>query len=282
MAYTPLTAEEIQAQAEEQYQSYYDMMRQSAQQSYGTTDLLLSQQIAGLDTTYGKQLEQTMQDFSRAYSQSGREQLSRGMGRSSYALQTLANITQEGAEAKQSVMDAQAAAEANIEAQRTQLRLQLAEKMDTYDASQAADILKRIDELSANEYEKQRQAERDAAADAQWQAEYNEMVRQFNASLSAKKSSGGGGGTKTASQETPAQAQGMTYEQLVAGLSGQSSESTQSNGVGKLFAPYTQSKPTGAAADDEEVYLDLSRFNNSSASPSVADARRRAEYTLGR
>jgi hypothetical protein len=223
MAYPTMTDAEIQAQAANEYQSYYDKLRLSAQQNVASTDLLLQQQIGGLGTTYGKQLEASQKDYAQGYSQSAREQLARGMGRSSYALQTLANVNQSGAEAKQTIMDAKGAAEANLAAQRTQLQSQLAAQMMNYDASQSADILKRIGELQTTQYERQYQTGRDAASDAQWQAEFNETVRQFNESLAAQREAAArssGGGSSGGSSQGVTTPSGMTLEQLIASLSG--------------------------------------------------------------
>jgi hypothetical protein len=246
--YTAKTEEEIRGQAETEYQSYYDLLRQSAQQDYETADLLLGQQIEGLGTTYGKQAEESRKEYDLAYSQSAREALSRGMGRSSYAVQTLANVDQAGIEAKQGIMDAQAAAEANLEAQRKQLVSQLTEKLTTYDASQAADILKRIAEIQETEYAKQYQAERDAAADAQWQAEYNEMVRQFDASLAASKKSSSSSSKKTTAVTEPTYDAAQVYQNLISALSNADKPAT--------WVDKTVADETG----DPEVHLNLAKL----------------------
>jgi hypothetical protein len=192
-------------------------LRLSTQQQTAASDLLLQQQIGGLGTTYGKRIDASGKEYAQAYSQSGRAQLARGMGRSSYALQTLANVTTEGAEAKQTILDAKAAAESNLQAQRTQLQSQLASQIMNYDASQSADILKRISELQSTQYDRTYQSQRDAAKDAQWQTEFNETVRQFNESLAANAKSSGGGSSRGSSQvaTTPT---GMTLDQLIASL----------------------------------------------------------------
>lgn len=268
MAYTELTDAELKAQAESEYQSYYDQLRLSAQQNTSASDLLLQQQIGGLGTTYGKQVDASGKEYAQAYSQSGRAQLARGMGRSSYALQTLANVTTEGAEAKQTIMDAQAAAEANLQAQRTQLQSQLAAQLMNYDASQSADILKRISELKATEYEKKYQSERDAAKDAQWQAEFNETVRQFNESLAASRSSGGGSSGSKTSQVTTTPG-GMTLDQLIASLS---TGGSGSSGIGA-----GTSLKSGTAA---KTYSNLSLFKPYTVS--TAAARSKATKSLGR
>ena len=117
--YTPKTDEEIRAKAEGEYESYYDQLRLTAKQQQAQSDLALQQQAAGLQATYDKQREASRKNYAQMYSQADRQMLSRGMQRSSYAAQTLANISEQGVEAQQTIADQQAAAEGNIAAQRT-------------------------------------------------------------------------------------------------------------------------------------------------------------------
>ena len=209
-SYTPKTPEQIRQQAEGEYQSYYDQLRLSAQQQHQQSDLALQQQREGLGDTFDKQREDSAQQYRLAYSQTDRSMLSRGMQRSSYAAQTLANLLQQGAEAQQDIGDQQAAAEGNIDAQRTQLAQQLAAQLGQYDAAQQADILARIRELEDQEYQRGLtgeqnqqnlalqiwqalyQGERDKVADSQWQ-------QQFDAS---KSSGGKGGGSSSGTGST--------------------------------------------------------------------------------
>lgn len=152
--YTPKTDDQIREQAEGEYKSYYDQLRLSAQQQHEQSDLALQQQREGLQSTYDKQREDSAKQYQQAYSQTDRTLLGRGMQRSSYTAQTLANLLQEGAEAQQDIGDAQAAAEGNIDAQRAQLAQQLAAQLGQYDAAQQSDILARIRELESQEYDR--------------------------------------------------------------------------------------------------------------------------------
>lgn len=233
-AYTPKTPEQIRQQAEGEYQSYYDQLRLSAQQQQERNDLALQQQRDGLQDTYDKQREDSARQYRQAYSQTDRAMLGRGMQRSSYAAQTLANLLQEGAEAQQDIGDAQAAAEGNIDAQRTQLTQQLAAQLGQYDAAQQADILARIRELEDQEYERGQaskqnhndlalqiwqalyQGERDKVADAQWQA-------SFNASTGGGGSGGGrsGSGNGSTVSAAPADKGDGAWGRLFAALNGQ-------------------------------------------------------------
>lgn len=210
--YKQKTAAQIKKQAQGEYKSYYDQLRLSAKQQQQQSDLALQQQRDALQATYDKQREASEKNYRMRYSQADRQMLSRGMQRSSYGAQVLANIDLEGAEAIQDLYDQQGAAEGNIDAQRAQLARQLAAQLSQYNAGEAADVMKRIRELEDQDYERglanaqnrnqlstqiyqlMYQAERDKVADKQWQAQFDESVRQFNVQQ-AKKSSGGGGGS---------------------------------------------------------------------------------------
>lgn len=210
-SYVPKTADQIRQQAKGEYQSYYDQLRLAAQQAQARNDLALQQQREGLQRTYDKQREASQKEYENAYSRADRQQLSRGMQRSSYTAQVLANLTKEGAEAQQELWDAQGAAEGNIDAQRTQLAAQLADQLSQYSASEAADVLARIKQLEDQEYDRVRendqyknslsaqiyqflyQGEQDKIAHEQWQKEFDENVRQWNAQYGSKGSGGGGG-----------------------------------------------------------------------------------------
>lgn len=209
-SYVPKTADQIRQQAQGEYQSYYDQLRLAAQQAQARNDLALQHQREGLQRTYDKQREASQKEYENAYSRADRQQLSRGMQRSSYTAQVLANLTKEGAEAQQELWDAQGAAEGNIDAQRTQLAAQLADQLSQYSASEAADVLARIKQLEDQEYDRVRendqyknslsaqiyqflyQGEQDKIAQEQWQKEFDENVRQWNAQYGSKGSGGGG------------------------------------------------------------------------------------------
>lgn len=155
--YTARTSDQLKAQAEADYGSYYNNLKTAARIAQERDDLALAQQAAALDTTYNKVREASAKDYRRAYSQADRQMLSRGMQRSSYGAQTLANIAQEGVEAQGDIWDQQAAAENNIAAQRAQREGQLADLLRQYDINYASDVLKRTFELENQDYERQMQ-----------------------------------------------------------------------------------------------------------------------------
>lgn len=209
-SYMPLTPEQIKQQAENQYKSYYDQLRLAANQSTDRQNLALENQKANLQQSYDKQRQNTAKQYRQAYSQADRQALSRGMQRSSYNNQSLSNIDLKAAEAQKDLFNEQTTEENKISSQQTQLAAQLADQLSQYDASEAADVLKRMDELEAREYDRKTTAENNKntltlqiysilndqlqkqVEYEQWLAEFNENVRQFNAQMS--QSGGGGGG----------------------------------------------------------------------------------------
>lgn len=210
--YTPLTPDEIRQQAAGAVGAHYDAQRLAAEQAAARTDLALEQQLAGLGAAYDKQREQSQAAYDRAVSDTDRAMLGRGMQRSSYAAQTLANLREEGADAQREISDQETQAAGNINSQRAQLAQQLAQQMASLNVSEAADVQSRVDELEAREYERQQAAlgnsnalalqiyqllmDKDAQAQSrdQWEREFAESIRQFNISAGLSGGSSGGGG----------------------------------------------------------------------------------------
>lgn len=253
-SYTPKTNEEIKTQAEGEYQSYYDQLRLAAQQQKDTADLALQQQRDTLQGTYDKQREQSEKAYGDAYSAADRHALSRGMQRSSYNAQTLSNIDLESAEARQALYDQQTAAEGAIDTQRTHLASQLAQQISQYSASQAADVLNRMRALEDQEYERSAASQqyqnslsqqiyemiyreqRDSVADQQWQQEFAESTRQFNASLAAKKSSSSKATTPPVTNP-PASNTVPLYDAFLAILGGSGTTGTSALGAAAANVP---------------------------------------------
>lgn len=189
--YKPLTQEEIQQQASRRYQSVYDQKRLSAQQTYETDDAALARELSGLQDSYDAQRQSAAAQNRNTYSQADRHSLSRGMQRSSFNEGTLANISLAGDAAQRAIDQEQAGREADIGQQRTLLSSQLSRTLDQLNTDQRNDELAYADELAAREherlmenqnaytqlamqlYEYQHQLEQEAAAQAQWQAEFN-------------------------------------------------------------------------------------------------------------
>lgn len=103
-----------------------------------------------LDQTYGQQRQQIDKNYAQAISQTDRAMQNRGMQRSSYAMQTLANLGQEQAKANADSM-----------------------------ASQIADYQNRLSSLETQERQFAYQQERDKVADQQWQQQFQAQQDQW-------------------------------------------------------------------------------------------------------
>lgn len=186
--YTPRTEAERQAAAQGRFGAAYDQQRLSAQQGHETQDAALARELESLSQAYDKQREQSQKQYAQAYSQSDRHMLSRGMQRSSYGAQTLANLSQEGAEAQQGIAEAETTARTGLEGQRSMLAKQLAQQINQYDAAEQADILSYINELEQQDYERGASAAQNANQLAAMIYEYQQAEKS-----AAKKSSGSSG-----------------------------------------------------------------------------------------
>lgn len=243
--YTAKSDAELRAQAANEYASYYGNLRLSAKQAHDRNNLALQQSRQNLAKSYDKQREASAQQYASAYSQTDRQMLGRGMQRSSYGSQTLANLLEAGAQAQQDIYDAQTDAERQIDAQIALLAQQLSDQLMQYDASEQSDILARLWTLQQQEYDRSvaaqdrqnslaaqiyqflYQEQRDNKSDYQWQKEFD-----------ANYGSGGRGGaegTAGAGDETTAAGTGTldwaTFMSLLSGLSGANSGTTTQTGT---------------------------------------------------
>lgn len=251
-SYTAKSDAELRAQAANEYASYYGNLRLSAKQAHDRNTLALQQSRDNLAKSYDKQREASAQQYASAYSQTDRQMLGRGMQRSSYGSQTLANLLEAGAQAQQDIYDAQTDAERQIDSQIALLAQQLSEQLMQYDASEQSDILARLWTLQQQEYDRgvaaqdrqnslaaqiyqyQYQEGRDQVADSQWQQQYDESVRQWQEEMDftkqqyddsqAKKTSGststGSTASGAATGTTSAGTGSMTWADFVNMLGG--------------------------------------------------------------
>ena len=253
--YVPKTTAENRARAQDEYKSYYDQLRLNAQQQQQQADLALQQQRAGLQDTYDRQREASAKEYRQRLSQADQHMLSRGMQRSSYGAQIRANIGQQGAEAQQRLWDAQGTAEGNIDAQRAQLAQQLGAQLRQYDASRAADVLKRTRELDDQEYERQqadqarrdqtgmqlasilRQAERDKISDAQFEKQFGLSKQQAEAQLANMQWQQQYQEARAAASDTQwAKQFGLSEQQLAAQLANQQWQQQRTESQDRLAA----------------------------------------------
>lgn len=127
-----------------------------------------------LNYSYGKKREDLAQQYAQAASQTDRALLGRGMQRSSYGAQTVANLQQQGLKAQSDVWDTQIADYEN--------RLQEAEQQEWAQGFQE----RQFDE-GIRQYEQNfgYQAGRDTVADQQWQLAFDQGNKDNDRSLAA-------------------------------------------------------------------------------------------------
>lgn len=249
-AYTPLTQQQMQQQANTRYSGVYDQKRLSAQQQYDTADQALAQQLAGLDATYDKMREQSRQNYESAYRAADRQALGRGMQRSSYNNATLANINLKGNEAQQAINDAQASQAKNIGEQRKLLSQQLGDTLAGLDAAQQSDMLAYLDELESREYDRTTAdvANRNNLAMQLYQYQFQKEQAdqaQRNWEQTFQANYGGGGGSSGGSTGGGRSTGKSGYQNLMDGLSG---GSKKTNTAGLAIAGVLGSALTGAMA----------------------------------
>ena len=166
MANSPgYSLQDLQGMAHNMYNSYYGQMQLAAQQAHDTNVLALQQQADRLGRTYDQRRQESANQYAQAVSAADRRALSRGMGRSSYNLQTLANLQQAGAEAQEQLWQQQGEDEAHIGQQITQAGQHLAQQIQQYQQGQASD------ELSWVQQQQMQQAQQNTA-NQQWLAQF--------------------------------------------------------------------------------------------------------------
>ena len=132
-----------------------------------------------LSYTYGKQADESNKAYDKAVSEADRAALARGMGRSSYNLQTQANLLNQKVKAQNDVNSALIADYQN--------RIGEIEQQEKEEErwNKQFDYQKERDTVADQQWEKQfgYQKERDTVADQQWQKQYEEQLRQFNENM---------------------------------------------------------------------------------------------------
>lgn len=143
----PQNPANLQDMAHNMYSSHYGQLQLGAQQAHDSTVLALQQQAEKLGRTYDRQRQESAQQYAQALSAADRRAMSRGMGRSSYNLQTLANLQQAGAEAQNQLWQYQTEDENHINQQIAQAGQQLAQQIQQYQSGQASDELSWVQQM---------------------------------------------------------------------------------------------------------------------------------------
>lgn len=152
--YTQKNTDELMRLAEQYYMPQYNAEVEAARQAQAAKDLAYTQQLENLTSAYGKNVDaqNAAYDKSRAALETGA--LSRGMGRSSYTMQTLNNNDQARSAALMQLAEGYGKDVRQVSDQRTQSAAQSAETIRRLESDKATNIANRLQELAELEYQK--------------------------------------------------------------------------------------------------------------------------------
>lgn len=186
----PQNVQNLQDMAHNMYASHYGQLQLAAQQAHDSSVLALQQQVEKLGRTYDRQRQESAQQYAQAVSAADRRAMARGMGRSSYNLQTLANLEQAGADAQNQLWQYQTEDENHINQQIAQAGHQLAQQIQQYQQGQASDELSWVQQQQLHGQEQQNATnqfllnflagqQQNAIANQQWLMNYQQNADQF-------------------------------------------------------------------------------------------------------
>lgn len=133
-----------------------------------------------LTHAYNKQKENTRQAYEQAFSDQSNELLNRGMQRSSYGMQSLANLRNKGVEAEKDIDAAQIADYQNRIAEIEQQENEEAWRQKEFDYKVSQDELSQQNFESQFNYQKERDAISDAFQEKQWEAQQAQWREEFD------------------------------------------------------------------------------------------------------
>lgn len=142
-----MTDEEISAFAENLLRPQLNAEIEASQQTYETTRLAKEQEIANLASELQRAIDEQGRTYRQSMADVDRAALARGMGRSSYTLQTLANQGGALAEAVRQLTDESARQSAQLQSQITQAAQQNAQTQARLNADYAANLAAKVQEL---------------------------------------------------------------------------------------------------------------------------------------
>ena len=146
-----MTDEEIAAFAENLMKPQMNAGLEAAQQQYETTRLGKEQEIENLAMELERSIREQNAAYGKSAAQVDTQALARGMGRSSYTLQTLANQGTALAEAVRQLTDETARRSGQLQAQITQAAAQNAQTQGRLKTDYAANLAAKIQELRQNQ-----------------------------------------------------------------------------------------------------------------------------------
>ena len=152
--YTPRTEQQRREQSENLYRNQLNQALLSAQQQYDTSDLALQNQLSGLERSTQRQIESQQRNTRQAISQADRRALSRGMQRSSYNNDTLANLQLKGDEAVANIEQARTDTENSVATQRALLAQQLAQNLTAAQSQYEGNVIASMQQMEDQDYQR--------------------------------------------------------------------------------------------------------------------------------
>lgn len=146
-----MTDEEIAAFAENLLRPQMNAGLEAAQQQYETARLGKEQEIENLAMELERSIREQNAAYGKSMAQVDTQALARGMGRSSYTLQTLANQGTALAEAVRQMTDETARKSGQLQEQITQAAAQNAQTQGRLKTDYAANLAAKIQELRQNQ-----------------------------------------------------------------------------------------------------------------------------------
>ena len=206
-----MTDEEIAAFAENLMKPQLNAGLEAAQQQYETTRLGKEQEIENLAAELERSIREQNAAYGKRAAQVDAQALSRGMGRSSYTLQTLANQGTALAEAVRQLTDENARRSGQLQDQITQAAAQNAQTQGRLKTDYAANLAAKIQELRQNQLDQRNSYYMTAVSEALGSATTNNSTTNgkntsnttTGAYTSGDSSSGSGGGSGSSGGKKP-------------------------------------------------------------------------------
>lgn len=216
-----MTQEEIAAFAESLLRPQLNAGLEAAQQQYEAMELAKTQEIENLAAQLAKGIEQQNRAYRQSMADVETAALARGMGRSSYTLQNLANQGDALAQAVMQLTDENQRQSQQIQAQITQAAQQNAQTQGRLNTDYASQLAAKIQELTQ-------------AQNAQYNSNY----------LTAISASMGQQTTGTSETYGTSQTTGKSSSTTTSGKTGSSSGSSSSSKSGDSYTVYPTSTNT--------------------------------------
>lgn len=201
-----MSDEEITAYAENLLRPVLNAELEASQQGYETTKLSKEQEIENLVVSLQSAIEEQKKAYGQNMADVETSALSRGMGRSSYLLDTQANLGRALAEAVQGLTDENTRQSAQIQQQITQAAQQHAQTTGRLNTDYATNLAAKVQELKKAQQDAWNSNYLTAVSSAMGQQTTGTSTTTENGTSTTVSSSGGSGSktnTETATNTAP-------------------------------------------------------------------------------